>query len=86
MRKENLAGRYDHSDRPADVVGLGISSRTGPRWCIFFTKKMQQYFFSWSTISPRMGKKHLEDIFLVLLEGLADSTVELIESRCKGDQ
>lgn len=46
-------------------------------------KKMQQY------LSPSrdilwMWRKHLEDISSCLLEGLADSTMELIDSRCVG--
>lgn len=53
---------------------------------VFSFEKCNSIFFSWSPVPPRMGKKHLEHIFSGVLEGLADSTMELIESRCGGTQ
>lgn len=52
----------------------------------FLLKNATVFFFSWSPVPPRMGRKHLEDIFSGFLEGLADSTMELIDSRCEGAQ
>lgn len=67
------------------------SKRTFPwhqcsEWCILFWKMQQYFFFSQSPVPPHMWWEHLEDIFFWLLEGLADSTMELIDSRCVGAQ
>lgn len=84
-RKGHCYYFYKLSSTAADVIRLGIFSKTSAEWCIFFWK-MQQYFFSWSPVPPQMGRKHLEEIFSGFLEGLADSTMELIDSRCEGTQ
>lgn len=49
-------------------------------------KNAAVFFFSWSPVPHRMGRKHLEAIFSGFLKGLADSTMELIKSRWEGAQ
>lgn len=78
---------YKLSSKAADVIRLGIFSKTSTRMVYFLLKNATVFFFfSWSLVPPRMGRKHLEDIFSGFLEGLADSTMELIDSRCEGAQ
>lgn len=53
--------------------------------CLFSPwKKKCNSTFRHPVIYCECGEKHLEDISSCLLEGLADSTMELIDSRCVG--
>lgn len=52
----------------------------------FLLKNPTVYFFHGPLFHQEWEKKHLEHIFSGVLEALADSTMELIESRCGGAQ